>query len=1194
MLSTLSSRRGPALTSPSLNVNNTATMANQRVAWASLSPMLVFSCFCLLVGDMLFGFDTGSFGGILANPGFINQFGTYNPQTESYAFTSSQTSIMSSIPFIGKFVGCLVAGSAIERYGHRIVFVLLSIISFAGVILEITAADAGSGTGRFSQFLIGRVVVYVSVGLVEVDVTTYQAEIVPAPFRGLVVISLQLFLTAGALVASGVNKAYSTYTNGVGWKTVTGLQFIFPALLIVFVYFIPDSPRWLLSKDRETEATECLCRLRSKADADEGRCDDEITAIKQALREHVHKGPWVDLVRGNNLRQTAIVMVYYFFQQATGQAFASTYQTVFYKENGYADKAFTYPIINSVLGCLAVIPAMYLVDNLGRRYTLMISYALQALWLFVLAGVGSMTSKTTTERNTVVAAFMLFTLCYNMGSASIPYLLGGEIPNAALREKTQSLGTSWNVIWAFVTNYIIPYMLSGLHFGVGWVFGGISAFAFVFTFFFLPETKGRALEEIDAIFATSFNPFRPQNIPFSDAERRSGGLDGDKDLAGSIHNGKPGLLSLGFSGVQQQRYEPPPVVLVRGAKRAGSGNTSKQKTKALEKTQCNGLQCLQRKKDCVRSYQRVESESPRGQHDISPMASSSSGFPQTKSSTAARELPGAEELRELVQLYFSSVHYFGYFEFIHQFHFDRLLAKDRAPRELTLLMIASAVRFAAAPTPENLARADAWADAAIEALVPRIHNGFGAIQLMSLLLAQHYDLNRGNFTSAWMMQMMSLHTFDRTFPRHLTSQMRLSPLLTSEALRRTAWATFYLDSITDGGRYGFHVVDEKTFRLQLPCEQSRFLSNEVGVTEPLFPDSAESLKDASDNFQGAPLDMSAYLLRTGAARRRALHFAFRASHKEDTVEQLCTELGSLEADFRELVADLPGRFLFNSNTAALHRERLTTFILLHILRHNLFIILGRAALSIYQRGPDTTQLIPQVRRDRILHALPIAGLIAEGLKADINFDPHIGVHAYVALEILLFEPRRLAQADLSVDPKSAELTEALSHLLAVLRDLAKRSEFVRQLVCIPTLIIEWAATDAPASQDQLVGQDAAEYDFRDFRWAKVERLQRGASSTTDMARDEALLEYREGRETTVPSIAPSPRLDAIYTSNSLDKPPVDALLHSVPSGSSDLNDINANDENDLGQDEQLWWGLNENEFINQGLSLNTLWLLGSE
>lgn len=78
-----------------------------------------------------------------------------------------------------------------------------------------------------------------------------------------------------------------------------------------------------------------------------------------------------------------------------------------------------------------------------------------------------------------------------MGGASVPYLLGSELPNAAVREKTQSLGGAWNVVWAFVTNFVIPYLNRAIHFKVGFIFGGISVIALVFTFFFLPETKVR-------------------------------------------------------------------------------------------------------------------------------------------------------------------------------------------------------------------------------------------------------------------------------------------------------------------------------------------------------------------------------------------------------------------------------------------------------------------------------------------------------------------------------------------------------------------------------------------------------------------------------------------------------------------------------------------------------------------------------
>ncbi|KAL1856418.1 hypothetical protein VTK73DRAFT_8293 [Phialemonium thermophilum] len=497
-----------------------------KTAWSKMTPLLLFSCFCLLTGDVLFGYDTSSFGGILANPGFLRQFAPYHEKTKTHAFDSTHTSLISSLPFIGKFLGCLLAGPAIEKFGHRPVFQGLSVVSVVGII-------TGHRHG-YAQFLVGRIIVYISVGLVEVDVTTYQAEIVPGPVRGLVVVSLQLFLNAGNIVATGVNKAFSKSTTNVGWQTVTGIQFLFPILIVAFTFFIPDSPRWLLSKDRDDEALAALCRLRSKEDVEAGHCQAELGAIKEALQEQVHKAPWTDLFRGANLRRTLLVVVYYFFQQTTGQAFISTYQTTFYKTNGFAAQAFTYPVINSCLTFLAVLPGMYLVDVFGRRPALLISFFFQAFWIFMLAGLGGKSNRTSSENNTIVASFMLFAFFYNMSGASVPYLLGSEIPNSALREKTQSLGTSWNVVWAFVTNFVIPYIIADIHFGVGWVFGGISVLALVFTFFFLPETKGRALEEIDAIFEVPFNPFRKTAVPFTDAERRIGAYEGEQDEKPSV------------------------------------------------------------------------------------------------------------------------------------------------------------------------------------------------------------------------------------------------------------------------------------------------------------------------------------------------------------------------------------------------------------------------------------------------------------------------------------------------------------------------------------------------------------------------------------------------------------------------------------------------------------------------------------
>ena len=248
------------------------------------------------------------------------------------------------------------------------------------------------------------------------------------------------------------------------------------------------------------------------------------------------------------------------------------------------------------------------------------------------------------------------------------------------------------------------------------------------------------------------------------------------------------------------------------------------------------------------------------------------------------------------------------------------------------------------------------------------------------------------------MQMMSLQVFDRTYPVKFPSNLGLSPLLSCEALRRLAWSTFYADTLLDGGRYGFHVVDEKSYRLQLPCDNVSFLSNETVVTEPLHHNPKNIGHQTPDNLQRAPLDMLAYLLRTAALRRRILHLAFRASHQEGTVEEMNSELLATEVDSEVFINALPRKFHFTTDNMFIHRERLISFLLLHVLRHNLFIILGRAALLIYQRDHTKADLISQVRQKRIARALPIAALINEGLKAGVRFDVHMGIQAYVVLE----------------------------------------------------------------------------------------------------------------------------------------------------------------------------------------------------
>lgn len=202
-------------------------------------------------------------------------------------------------------------------------------------------------------------------------------------------------------------------------------------MIILSVWFIPDSPRWLLSKDRPADALHALRRLRTKDEALTGQCEEELAMIQESLHSHVHKAGWGAVFQGSNLRRTMIVLVTFTYQQITGQAFVSTYQTVFYKSNGYAAQAFTYPVINSVLQIVAVVPGMFLVDRLGRRGLLMMSCGAQCTFMLLLAGLGSMNSSNQAIRGFVVACFMLFSMSYNVSFDPILKLIDSLVERAS-------------------------------------------------------------------------------------------------------------------------------------------------------------------------------------------------------------------------------------------------------------------------------------------------------------------------------------------------------------------------------------------------------------------------------------------------------------------------------------------------------------------------------------------------------------------------------------------------------------------------------------------------------------------------------------------------------------------------------------------------------------------------------------------
>ncbi|KAM0750552.1 general substrate transporter [Meredithblackwellia eburnea MCA 4105] len=475
-----------------------------RHAWKSATLRLLFFCAVYSFGSVFFGYDASSFAGVQAFTPYIKQFGTCNSKGVC-KLSAKLTSLMNSLPLIGKFIGTLVVGPMTEKLGHKKSMFITCLVQIIGVIVQVTSH-------RPAQFTAGRIIVYVAVGLVENVVPTFESEIAPAPLRGAFVGSLQLFLTFGSLIAGIVNNSCAKYKDQRGWIIATAIQIIPAFVILLGLYFTTDSPRWLVSKGRHEEAIAVLRKLRHKSDVDMGVCEEEVAALQEAKETTMRKGSWFELFNRKNLRRTGIACAIMSLQQLTGVTFSSSYGPTFYKQVGLGSMAFAYAAINNGVSVVTALLGMLTLDMFGRRSVTFWGCLGQALFLFLIGGIGSKAHRTASETHGMVASFIIYAAILHMTLGPAAYITSAEVGTAALREKTMAFSTAVNVVVSFAVVFTTPYLLSAPYANLGpklgYVWGGCAAVGAVWVWFCMPELKGRTLEEIDQIFDAKIPAWR--------------------------------------------------------------------------------------------------------------------------------------------------------------------------------------------------------------------------------------------------------------------------------------------------------------------------------------------------------------------------------------------------------------------------------------------------------------------------------------------------------------------------------------------------------------------------------------------------------------------------------------------------------------------------------------------------------------
>lgn len=452
--------------------------------------------------SIIFGYDTGVMSGAMV---FIE---------EDLKTNEVQIEVLTGILNLCALFGSLLAGRTSDIIGRRFTIVLASILFMLGSVLM------GWGL-NYPILLTGRCTAGLGVGFALMVAPVYSAEIATASHRGLLASLPHLCISIGILLGYLVNYFFSKLPMHIGWRLMLGIAAIPSLVLALGILKMPESPRWLVLQGRLGEAKKILklvsnspeeAELRFKdiktAAGIDANCEEEV--VKMEKKKTHGEGVWKELI----LRPTPAVrrvlltaLGIHFFQHATGIEAVLLYGPKIFKRAGITakDKLFLVTIGVGIMKTTFILTATFLLDKVGRRKLLLTSVGGMVCALTML-GFGLTMAQNSGGKLawalvlSIVSAYS-FVAVFSIGLGPITWVYSSEVFPLKLRAQGASLGVAVNrVMNATVSMSFLSLTRAITTGGAFFMFAGVAAVAWNFFFFLMPETKGKSLEEIEALF----------------------------------------------------------------------------------------------------------------------------------------------------------------------------------------------------------------------------------------------------------------------------------------------------------------------------------------------------------------------------------------------------------------------------------------------------------------------------------------------------------------------------------------------------------------------------------------------------------------------------------------------------------------------------------------------------------------------
>lgn len=442
------------------------------------------------MGGLLFGFDTGVISGAIP---FLQQ---------DFGITDSSIELITTAGLLGAIIGALIGGSLTDKLGRR------KILMASGVVFAVGALWSGFSANP-SSLIAARLFLGIAIGTSSFAVPLYIAEISPTRVRGTLVSLFQLMITIGILVSYFSDFLFANDANPECWRPMFYVGVIPALILLIGMFFMPESPRWLLSCGRGKEAMAIL----SKTEGDQA--ESVYASINaEIISDKNNTSTWGDLFRKEWRFPLLIAVGIMFIQQFVGINTVMYYSPKIFRMAGFDGSvaAIGASVGVGLINVISTVLSVYFVDRIGRRKLFFAGMIGMVVSLSLLAG-SFIVDFSEASKYVTVACTLLYVAFYAISVGPLGWLIISEIFPQKLRGKGSSIGSL--SVWVF--NSIVTFtffkisrllMIPGKDIivdgetianpaGSFFFYALIAVAGIVWGIFFMPETKGKSLETIE-------------------------------------------------------------------------------------------------------------------------------------------------------------------------------------------------------------------------------------------------------------------------------------------------------------------------------------------------------------------------------------------------------------------------------------------------------------------------------------------------------------------------------------------------------------------------------------------------------------------------------------------------------------------------------------------------------------------------